>query len=215
MREPELQAIYLGQIQQAGNRLVAALRYLGFYAASPNASDLESATLQVRKALEMIAYAAIAPDKKTYSELRARATESSDFTRDYHAKKIFTALARINPDFYPIPLQAPTQTALGSWHFERQANNALSKSRFEAIYDRLGKHLHAHNPWSRGKALENLVGDLPEIIEQIRGLLDRHARFIRYTDYHAAWVVELDRATNTPRLIVGEATGPFLIQRGR
>lgn len=213
MKESGLQSIYLSQISESASRLAAALRYLASFTQTGSSPDLESATLQIRKAMETIAYAVVAPDKKLYASLRAKADQSPDFTRDYHANKIFTALAKVNKDFYPIPLEPPVRRADGSWHFERRSSGFMTRKQFESTYDRLGKHLHAHNPWASGKALENLAKDLPSILESIRALLDRHVRFIQTQTYHGAWVIEMDRMSNEPKLLVADATGPYAIQR--
>jgi hypothetical protein len=173
--------------------------------------DVEAAILQLRKSLETVAYAAIAPDKKQYAAFRAGASSSSDFTKDFHAGKIFTALSRINEDFYPIALLPAQRLPNGSWHYDRKASGYLTKKRFETTYDRLGKHLHAHNPWSASKNLQNLAADLPGIIEETHSLLDLHARFIRTPEFHGLWICETDRFGTPPRIVNAAAHGPFVV----
>src|SRR5258707_1164205 len=102
--EASLQAIYSNMVQEATARLIASERYLAAYLAKQQTSDLESAVLQVRKALEAIALASIAPNKAEYAAFRATATKTPDFTKDYPALRIFSALERINKKFYPIAL---------------------------------------------------------------------------------------------------------------
>jgi hypothetical protein len=211
MRETALQAIYISQIGEAASRLLASKQFLVSFTKTSAVPELEAAILQVRKALETIAFAAIAPDKKKYSELRAATTKSPDFTKDYHAGRIFTALARINKDFYPIALLPAVRQPDGSWHFDKKQSGYLTKKRFEQVYDRLGKHLHAHNPWSGSKNLHNLARDLPIIVEEAYALLDLHVRFIRTPEFHGAWVVETDRLGNPPRLITASTTGPYMV----
>src|SRR3990172_9165285 len=120
MRESSLQSIYLSLISEATSRLSAARVFLASFEASTSVPELEAAVLQVRKALELIALAAIAPDKKQYAAFRTQATDSPDFTKDYHAAKIFKALSRVNKDFYPVSLLPATRCADGTYHFDKK-----------------------------------------------------------------------------------------------
>jgi hypothetical protein len=211
MSEASLQSIYTSQLTDATKRLNAAKQYLESFTATGQMPDLESAVLQLRKALETIAFAAIAPDKKQYEALRAKALDAPDFTKDYHAKKIFFALSKVNKDFYPLPLIPGEKQADGAWHFGNKQSGFLSKKRFEAAYDRLGKHLHAHNPWSGSKNLQNLAGDLPKIIEEAHGLLDLHARFIRTPGFEGVWIFATDRIGSPPTFLTANAVGPSVV----
>jgi len=207
MREASLQAIYLSLVEEVVTRLDAAERFL----ASPEVIYLESAILQLRKSLELVALAAIAPDKKKYAAFRASAAEAPDFTKDYHAAKIFTALARVNPDFFPLPLTPAIRQPDGVWHYGRKQSGYLSKKQFERVYDRLGKQLHAHNPWSSPKNIQNLQADLPGIIAATRGLVQLHARVIRTSEFEGVWVIE---ASPKPVVITGSSGGPFVVRAG-
>src|SRR5712692_8218457 len=102
--EASLQAVYANMVQDATNRLIASERYLAAYLGNQQTPDLESAVLQVRKALEAIAFDSIAPNKREYAAFRATATKAPDFAKDYHALRIFSALERINKKFYPVAL---------------------------------------------------------------------------------------------------------------
>jgi hypothetical protein len=211
MTEASLQSIYTSQLTETTLRLIAAKRFLDAFAKSGEAPEIESAVLQLRKALETMAFAAIAPDKKRYETFRATALKAPDFTKDFHAAKIFTALAHVNPDFYPRPLTPAEKRPDGTWHFGQRQGGFLSKKRFEAAYDRLGKHLHAHNPWSGNKNIQNLVADLPTIIDETHGLLDLHARFIRAPGFEGVWIFETDRLGSPPRLLIANSMGPYVV----
>lgn len=202
--EATLQGIYTTQLTEATMRLLAAKKFLAAFASTGDVPEIEAAALQLRKALETIAFAAIAPDKKRYADFRAMADKSPDFTRDYHANSIFLTLGKVNKDFYPKPLIPAEKQPDGSWHFGQKQSGFLSKKKFEKVYDRLGKHLHAHNPWSGSKNLQNLAADLPIIIDEAHGLLDLHARFIRAPGYEGVWIFEADRLGNPPRLITAD-----------
>jgi hypothetical protein len=209
MREATLQSIYLALIGESVSRLDAASVFLDEYASRAEVSRLEAAILQVRKALELFALAAIAPDKNAYAAFRATADKDPDYTKDYHAAKIFGALSRVNADFYPKPLTPAERQPDGSWHYGEKQSGFLSKKRFERAYDRLGKHLHAYNPWDGNKNLQNLVSDIPKVISEARSLLQLHARFIRTREFHGVWVIRAD--TPRPEIITALAQGPYVL----
>lgn len=209
-RESSLQAIYTAQIGDAVSRLESVEEFMQLYSDNLKTSYLEGAILQLRKALEAIAIAAIAPDKDHYQAFRKAHTLDPDFTKDYHAAKIFDALSRVNPDFYPHPLLPATQQPDDSWHFQKKETGVLSKKQFERAYDRLGKYLHAANPWGTDKNLQNLVADIPTIVGNARGLIQLHARFIKTRDFHGVWVVEA--TSSLPRIVTAVASGPYVVQ---
>jgi hypothetical protein len=208
--ESALQTIYVSMIGEAVVRLDSAEEFLALYSDNEKLPFLDAAILQLRKALELIAIAAIAPDKVAYENLRASNTKDADFTKDYHAAKIFDVLSRVNPDFYPMALAPAELQSDGSWHFNKREGNFLTKKRFERAYDRLGKYLHAHNPWSSNKNLQNLTADLPSIVQHAKGLIHLHARFIRTPTFNGVWIIEAQSAS--PRVITAIANGPYVVQ---
>ena len=207
----DLQAIYLRKISEALARLTACDRLISSYCASKDVFILESAILQMRKALEAVAFASIAPNKVRYAEFRAEAEKKPDFTKDFNARSILQCLARVNADFFPLPASAPIAVSPGHWHFDRREDNSLTKKRFEGFYDRLGKHLHAENPWGNDKGLDNLAKDLPDVISATRSLLSWHFTTIRTPDFSGVWVVEAPSNGTPPRVIVGQADGEFVV----
>lgn len=207
-----IQTIYLGKISEALARLTACERFLSSYSDSKDVFVLESAILQMRKALEAVAFAAIAPNKSQYAEYRAQAEKNSDFTKDFNARSILQFLGKVNADFYPLPASAPVALSPGNWHFDRREDNSLTKDKFESFYDRLGKHLHADNPWGNGKGLDNLAKDIPEVISATRYLLSWHFTTIRTPQFSGVWVVEAPSNGAPPRVIVGKADGEFVVQ---
>lgn len=207
----ELQNIYLKKISEALARLVTCERFLCAHKSSNDVFVLESAILQMRKALEAVAFAAIAPNKDQYAKYRSQ-VENSNFTKDFNAKSILQLLSKINADFYPSPVSPPISVSPENWHFDRRQDNSLTKKKFERFYDRLGKHLHADNPWGNDKGLDNLAKDIPEVISATRSLLSRHITTIRTPHFSGVWVVEAPDSGAPPRVIVGQACGEFVIR---
>lgn len=208
----DLRNIYLGKISEALARLAACELFLSSYSASKDVFTLESAILQLRKALEAVAFAAIAPNKDQYAEYRAQADKSANFTKDFNARQILQFLGKVNPDFYPLPASAPILVSPGNWRFNRRKDNSLTKDKFESFYDRLGKYLHADNPWGNVKGLENLTKDIPAVIAATRSLLSWHFTTIRTPQFSGLWVIEAPSDGTPPRVIVGEADENFVLQ---
>ena len=203
------QSIYLALIGETILRLNAAQGFLLEHRRNSDPATLDAAILQVRKGLGLIAIAAIAPDKNYYAAFRATASKDPDFTKDYHASKIFAALSKVNPDFYPRALLPAIKMPDGSWHYENKQVGVLSKKQFERSYDRLGKHLHAQNPWGSNKNTQNLAEELPNIVKAAKELIALHVRFIRTPEFQGAWVVQADSAK--PTIVVATADGPFAV----
>jgi len=125
----ELQNIYLGKISEVLMRLTACEHFLNSYNVSKNVFTVEAAILQMRKALEAVAFAAIAPNKAQYAEYRAEAERNPDYTKDFNARLILQFLSQVNADFYPVPVSAPIAVSPGNWHFDRRNDNSLDKGK--------------------------------------------------------------------------------------
>ncbi|MFN3959173.1 MAG: hypothetical protein ACK4NP_04610 [Parvularculaceae bacterium] len=208
--EEELKRIYQDMIVDAGDRLNRVSAKLN----AKNASlfELEEAALHLRMALELIAFAAIAPNKSEYERIRSQAVQAADFTRDFHAKRIFQDLARINPDFFPLALKAPKRTIDGNWLFERRAADTMSRNQFEKIYDRLGRLTHARNPWGQQADYGEMQKQMASAAQRARNLIERHAAFIRTPNFTGCWLVQ-PSTEGRPVVLTAQAQGDFIVDR--
>lgn len=206
MDEPK---IYLDLMTQALDRLTASERYLASFSMSSQLCELESAALQLRKAMEAVAFAAIAPNKQMYAAFRKSAPKPAHFGNDWQADSIFLSLQKVNPDFYPDPLLQETKVGPNAWHFGRPSDGYMKRKSFEALYKRLGKFLHADNPWGDDKGWNNFASDLPGAISKIRALLKKHRTIIRAQEFNGVWVVDAPSDGTPPRMIRAVADGPF------
>lgn len=212
MNQEDLQSIYLKKIEEAHSRLIACCSFIQEYEESGVIFAFEAATLQLRKALEAVAFAAIAPNKKEYVSLRSASDKNPDYRKDFNARKIIEQLEKVNPDFFPIPIEAPQEVTAGHWHFETRVDSSLTKDKFSSLYDRLGKYLHSDNPWGNNKFYQNLAKEIPVAIESIRCLLIRHYIAIRTPEFVGVWVVEAPGNGEVARVLRALAMGPFVIK---
>jgi hypothetical protein len=121
----------------------------------------------------------------------------------------FLILNKLNPDFYPDPLLEKVQVAPNSWHFEKLLGGYMGRKNFETLYKRLGKFLHADNPWGTDKGWLQLSQDLPEAITKIQLLLKKHRTLIRAPNFNGVWIVDAPNDGTPPRMIQATAQGAF------
>jgi hypothetical protein len=206
MDEPK---IYLEKMTEALDRLNACEDYLSAHVDGINRFALESAALQLRKAMEAIAFAAIAPNKEQYAAIRKNAAKPADFSRDWQADSIFLILDKVNPDFYPDPLLQQIQVAPNAWHFGKPLDGYMQRKNFETMYKRLGKFLHSDNPWGTDKGWIQLSDDLRDAIKKIRALLKKHRTLIRAPSFNGVWIVDAPNDGTPPRMMRAIADGEF------
>ncbi|CAM4127436.1 hypothetical protein SHAQ108633_14810 [Shewanella aquimarina] len=209
--ELKLRQVYTKQMVEVVSRLNSASSYIQQYFKSKDESEFDSGVLQFRKALEAVAYASIAPNKEKYQAFRSKADTSKDFTKDFNATKIFHNLRSINKSFYPMPLIPARKIAEHQWHFERKSSGFLTEKRFQNIYDRLGKFLHADNPWGTNKNLQNLAKDIEVAIRDVRLLLELHAAFIQSKAFTGVWIVEVPKDATVPKITKAVAISEFCV----
>ena len=200
-------------MSEAVDRLFACETYLAAYKVSASIFDLESAALQMRKSMETIAFASIAPNEKMYAQFRKNAAKPANHGNDWSASSIFFNLDQVNSDFYPIPLGVPFQEEENRWHFPDGKEDYMSRKQFEKMYDRLGKFLHADNPWGSSKGWDHFANDLPGALSKLRALLHRHSAIIRNLDFKGTWIVEAPSDGTPPRILEAKADGPFTTKK--
>jgi len=164
--------------------------------------DIESACLQFRKVLELIAYAAISPHKTKYEAWRRQAEKPRDYRKDFNGKKILQSLAELNPYSYPRPLLPPIDRD-GTKHFEAFRGEYLTKKRYGKAYDRCGSILHADNPWGHDKQYTNLAKAFPTYIGWTRNLIKLHSVLIEHEGGVATWIIEAGNLTTRARGHIG------------
>jgi hypothetical protein len=203
-------AIYQNKMLEASVRFRQCHQLLPEVVNQNSQFAFESCVLQLRKMLECIALASIAPNKKAYSEFRKASDGPSDFRKDFNGKKIIKMLEKVNPDFYPMPL-LEDKSQPGSMHFTRRPGNYLTKANFESLYDRLSKFLHSDNPWGDNKQAANFISESKQIFESIFNLLECYFTAIRTPDFSGIWVVNVDLFNHQCRIRVAESSGDFVI----
>ncbi len=133
------------------------------------APALESACLQIRKILELIAFGSLVANKEAYTSVYSRVS------RVWHAADILRELEQVNPQFYPEPvIEAPSPIPGVARELKPRAPDYLSKADFEETYGRCGVMAHAPNPFGRGMDFAYYKKTLPIWRSKIMNLLNCH-----------------------------------------
>ena len=136
------------------------------------ATTVESAALQLRKILELIALSSLVANHEQYSKYRA------NFRKDWNAKRILETLDKANPKFYPVPTRQ-VQVDKGRFDTPHIESGYLTKDEFVVLYDRCSTILHTDNPFSiREEGIKAfLFKEVPEWMDKIITLLNHHHVF--------------------------------------
>jgi hypothetical protein len=153
----------------AGNRI-----------SGPQIIEQELVFLQLRKILELVAFASLTANREKY------AAAHSKFATHWRATQLLQYLAEINPDFYPMPVQKP-QLQDGIKHMAA-VDDFLTKDDFISLYDVASKLLHVGNPFSTKDQVTRMRYNTRQWIERIQALIALHV--IRLVD-GKVWVVEV------------------------
>jgi hypothetical protein len=144
--------------------------------------DWETAALQLRKVLELIAFGSHCAHKGKYAEANA------NFRQHWKACRMLEALDRIHPPFFPVPMYAETH-AHGRRRLHRVETTALSRRDFEVLYDACSDVLHTRNPFNPKPAETDFTYPLAEWVRRIRALLNLH--YIDLAGSDDRWLVAM------------------------
>jgi hypothetical protein len=130
---------------------------------------IESASLQIRKILELIAFGSLVANKDAYTTVYAKVSKA------WNAGEILSELGKVNPNFYPVPVLEVPSTRAG---IERELKNRdpdyLTKTEFEEVYGRCGGVAHAANPYGKGIDFVYYHRMVPLWLVKIMNLLNTH-----------------------------------------
>jgi len=143
--------------------------------------DQELVFLQLRKILELLAFASLTANREKYAAAHKK------FATFWRAKDMLQDLEKINPDFYPLPIKPPELQPNG---MKRCAavDEFLTKDDFVSLYDVTGYFLHVRNPFSAQDPDIRMRYNVRQWLERIQSLLALHV--MRLVD-GKLWVVEV------------------------
>jgi hypothetical protein len=160
--------------------------------------------LHFRKALEEIAFSSLAANREKYSAARA------GFATEWRARRMLKEVAKVNPEFWPIPITGPQETSPGHKHFGRVKDGFLTREEFVVLYDAASVvALHTRNPYAPAEEAVDLKYPIDGWSARIKALLALHC--VKLVDVHGLWMVTVpnDGAVSASRAI---ADGPFVVE---
>jgi hypothetical protein len=148
--------------------------------------DAELIFIQLRKALELIAFGSLCANKQKFSQVYEK------FADQWSAKRLFRDLEKVNPKFYPEPLEEPKQLPGASgprhFHFDRPVDGFMTPNEFVQLYDSSAEVLHIRNPFKRGDPTIRIGYTVEQWIARIKRLLSWH--LMHLTD-GGVWVIKI------------------------
>lgn len=139
-------------------------------------TNTESMCLQLRKCLELIAFASLVANREAYANVRA------DIAKDWHAARIIKKLRTINAHFFPVPVGERVTPDRHQDGFKQIKELALTPRHLIHLYDKCGDLLHATNPFTENRNFLAFSKRIPTYLLRIRAL----------TRHHLIWLVGME-----------------------
>lgn len=169
MPDSEAALLYVNSMSRIHQRVGLVQKVLGRECGLGSETfDAELVYLQFRKILEEIAFSSLAANKTEYAALHA------NFTKHWKAEKILQELEKLNPNFYPQPLESPTSSP-GFHHFDLLSSDFLTREEFAALYDISSQVLHTRNPYSQDDLVIQARYSGDQWVLRIQRLLSWHS----------------------------------------
>lgn len=160
---------YCNCMEEAKRRIGLVKSMLaGVVTTGEEAFNVELIFVQLRKTLELIAFASLTANKAKYSVAHA------NFASHWRAKAMLEELEKINPDFFPVPLEPPVTMARGVKHFEKLSEGFLTKSEFVTLYQASSEIIHTRNPFSPKDPVVQIGYSVDQWVLRIQKLLGLH-----------------------------------------
>ncbi|EMP4115307.1 hypothetical protein WD169_004490 [Vibrio parahaemolyticus] len=140
-------------------------------------TQIEYACLQIRKILELIAFASLVSNSDLYK------SQYDNFSRFWNAEKMLRDMERVNSNFYPIPVTQIRRN--GIMHIDdRTDDNYLTKVKFLKVYKKCGAIMHADNPYGSKVDYRYYRSELPKWLNDITALLNSFSiQFVGESDF--------------------------------
>ena len=130
-----------------------------------------------------MAFSSLVANKEKYSETNAK------FSEHWNASRILDTMRKLNPGFYPVPLEAPIWNG-HAHHFEPINEGFLTEDDFATLYQASSEVLHTRNPYRESDPTIQVKYTVAEWISRIQALLSWHQVVLLDG---GSWVVHIHR----------------------
>lgn len=162
--------LYAEQMQEIKRRtqVIDHFLYKGGHALF-QPTTTETVCLQFRKILELIAFSSLIANRAKYSEIH------KNFASHWNAELLLKDLARVNPNFYPKPIdEKPSNIPGMKSEWADVTDGYLTQDDFIHIYKKCGGMLHANNPYGSKTGHHYFDKSFPEWRKKLIRLLNCH-----------------------------------------
>lgn len=134
------------------------------------ATHIEIMCLQIRKILELIALGSLVANQKIFKK------NLQNLQKMWNAKLILQDIERLNPDFYPKPINEVMSEQDGVKNELLEIKDGfLTQKEFVFVYEKCGRILHAENPLGTGLDYNYYEHHIPKWMQKIKVLLNSHS----------------------------------------
>ena len=165
--------------------------------------NIQLAFLQLRNALEEIAFSSLSANRDSY------ATARPGFAVEWNARRMLGFVENVNPHFYPVPVEPPREIAPGRKHCDRVQGGFLTRDEFVALYDISAEVLHCRNPYAPENGGIDFRYSVDGWSARIKALLSWH--FVQLLDVNMLWLVRVPNEGPVEAWPLG-ADGPFVVE---
>jgi len=130
--------------------------------------DYEVVCIHLRKILELIAFSNLAANKNEVDKMH------KNIEGMWNARKLLKLIGRINPDFYPKPIEISAPDSRGVKIINFIENGYLTKEEWVQLYNLCSDFLHVWNPYNERERFVNFKISVSEWVQKIQNLLGVH-----------------------------------------
>lgn len=154
--------------------------------------NVESACLQIRKILELIAFGSLISNIDLYSN------EYDKFAKFWNAEYMLKDMKNVNEHFYPKPQFQKNSEREGAKHdlIEVDENDYLNTVEFIKVYKKCGAIMHADNPYGSKVDYNYYREVIPYWVEKIHVLLNVHK--IQLVDDENLYLIQMGSNKEAP-----------------
>ncbi|BDP35023.1 hypothetical protein ACEWAO_19585 [Vibrio parahaemolyticus] len=140
---------------------------------------IETNALQVRKVIELIAFALLSLHQSEYQKFRENS--GRDFSKDWNGRDIITNVMKLNPDMFFRTSKGFVVQEDGTKQIQLEnLKNCYTLKQLTNLYKRCGGVLHVANPWSTSNKVNSFQAELPSIIHKLRYTLNEHVVLVNH-----------------------------------
>ena len=164
------------------------------------AARIETAVLQLRMVLELIALASLTANKELFEQ------QSMRFEKHWHPADILRDVEKLNPKFFPIPFRTSEPDARGVKNHVPLSDGFLTKAELIEVHGRCGSLLHARNPFAKPINYEQFMSNVLLWTNKVVTLLSTHEIWL-LGDEHFHVVHMTEEGDDSVRMYTFERVG--------